>query len=204
MTNLSPPRSTRDILIEATARRLWGEDESELRILDICQETQLSTSVIYSHFGSRQGLIDASLLHIYRIVANAMVEQLEMAAEAAHERDSFADILYGLLTDPAREGIATRNRQMHLRISATALSRPSLRPRFLEIYEEIMEKLNAMYDGLVDKGLLSNELTGTQWGLFFEGQMLSRALHDLMSQWDNQADWIVAARRMMIGPDASK
>ncbi|HEY5104072.1 MAG TPA: hypothetical protein VII65_03410 [Acidimicrobiales bacterium] len=204
MTNSSPTRSTSEILIEATARRLWDEDESELRILDICQETKLSTSVIYGHFRSRQGLIDASLLHIYRIVADTMIEELTLAVDAARSTGSFVEVLYGLLTDPEREATITRHRQMHFRISATALSRPSLRRRFLEIYQEFMEKMNALYGGLVEQGLLSNALSGAQWALFFEGQLLSRAFHDLTSLWDNQDDWIAAARRMVGVPDTAQ
>jgi len=202
--NSSSSRSTSDILIEATARRLWDEDESELRILDICQETKLSTSVIYGNFRSRQGLIDAALLHIYRIVADAMVEQLTLAVEAARDSGSFADVLYGLLTNHEREEIVTRNRKMHFRISAAALARPSLRRRFIEIYQEITQKMNAIYSELVEEGLLSKELTGAQWSLFFEGQMLSRALRDLSSLWDLQDDWLAAARRMINSTDADK
>jgi len=203
VTNSNSRPSTSDILIEATVRRLWVEDESELRILDICQETNMSTSVIYGHFGSRQGLIDASLLHIYRGVAEAMIADLSAAADTARSSGSFADVLYALLTNPDHESLGTRNRQMHFRISATALSRPSLRERFLEIYQEFMEKITALYDGLVERGLLSNELSGAQWALFFEGQMLSRAFHDLTSLWDNQSDWLAAARRMVNIADAA-
>jgi AcrR family transcriptional regulator len=203
VANSSPGQSTSEILIAATARRLWDEDESELRILDICQETKLSTSVIYGHFRSRQGLIDASLLDIYRSVANSMLEQLTLAAEAAKTSNSFVDVLYAMLTDPEREATVTRQRQMHLRISATALSRPSIRRRFLEIYQEFKGRMIALYSGLVDQGLLSDELTGAQWALFFEGQMLSRAFHDLTSLWDNQDDWLAAARRIINVPDKS-
>ena len=75
MAETPPGPSTRDALIEATSRRLWTVDESELRILDICQETNLSTSVIYGHFRSRQGLIDASLLHLFAIVTDQIVDE---------------------------------------------------------------------------------------------------------------------------------
>lgn len=189
--------STREILIEATARRLWKEDESELRILDICQETNLSTSVIYGHFRSRQGLIDASLLHIFTIVTNEIVDDLILAAASDHPSGSFVDTLYELLTNPAYEASVTRQRQMFFRVSATALSRPSLRPGFLKLYDAFMEKVDAIYGELARRHLLSDELNGHQWALFFEGQMLSRAFHDLSSNWDNQVDWLTAAHRML-------
>ncbi len=184
-------------MIEATARQLWGVDESELRILEICQETNLSTSVIYGHFGSRQGLIDASLLHIFAIVTDQMVHNLTTIMSGEHPTGSFVDTLYELLTDPTHEAEVTSQRQMFLRVSATALSRPSIRPGFLELYDQFTKQMDAMYGELVRRRLLNDQLTGHQWAIFFEGQMLSRAFHDLSSNWDSQDDWLRAADRML-------
>src|ERR1700691_3379224 len=108
--------STREILIEATSRRLWDVDESELRILDICQETNLSTSVIYGHFRSRQGLIDASLLRLFTIVSDQIVENIATAASEAGDTCSFVDALYALLTNADHEDSVARTRQMFFRI----------------------------------------------------------------------------------------
>jgi AcrR family transcriptional regulator len=193
----SPEYSTRDVLIEATSRRLWNEDESELRILDICQETNLSTSVIYSHFRSRQGLIDASLLHIYAIVTDEIIDYTETAAARSHPTGSFVDTLYAMLIDPDHEARVTRQRQMFFRVSATALARPSIRPGFLELYDHYIERADAIYEDLLARGLLSDQLSGRQWTIFFEGQMLSRAFHDLSSNWDSQSDWLRGALRML-------
>ncbi len=192
--------STRDALIEATSRKLWTVDESELRILDICQETNLSTSVIYGHFRSRQGLIDASLLHLFSIVTDQIVENIASAAHDADETGSFVDALYALLTNPGHEETVALPRQMFFRIAATALSRASIRPGFLNLYHHFTERVDAIYDGLVHRGLLGSELTGHQWALCFEGQMLSRAFHDLSSNWDNQADWRRTTYRILSAP----
>jgi len=197
VTNSSHEYPTREILIEATSKRLWSADESELRILDICQETNLSTSVIYGHFRSRQGLIDASLLHIFTIVTKQMLENLELVAAGPHQSGSFVDTLYELLTNPDHQSQITSQRQMFLRVSASALSRPSIRPGFQKLYDEFMVQMDAQYDELVRRQLLSDQLTGHQWALFFEGQMLSRAFHDLSSKWDDQGDWNRAARRLL-------
>jgi AcrR family transcriptional regulator len=197
VSDSSNGHSTREILIEATARRLWDVDESELRILEICQETNLSTSVIYGHFGSRQGLVDAALMHNFAIVTDQMINNLTTVVSGAHPTGSFVDTLYDLLTDPAHQSEVTSQRQMFLRVSATALSRPSIRPGFLELYESFMKRMDAMYGELVARGLLNDQLNGHQWAIFMEGQMLSRAFHDLSSKWDNQGDWLRAADRML-------
>jgi AcrR family transcriptional regulator len=103
MVEIAREYSTRQLLIEATSRRLWQEDESDLRILDICKETNLSTSVIYGHFRSRQGLIDASLLHLFRLVTDEIVATLERAAAGPHPTGSSEGTLYELVTNSENE-----------------------------------------------------------------------------------------------------
>jgi AcrR family transcriptional regulator len=200
MAETQPHSSTRDMLIEATSRKLWNVDESELRILDICQETNLSTSVIYGHFRSRQGLIDASLLHLFAIVTDQIAHNIETASQEADGTNSFVDALFDLLTNPDLESSVAQPRQMFFRISATALSRPSIRPGFLELYHRFTARVDAIYDDLVRRGYLGSELTGHQWALCFEGQMLSRAFHDVSANWDNQVDWKRATRRILSTP----
>jgi len=184
-------------LLEATSRRLWTVDESELRILDICRETNLSTSVIYAHFGSRQGLIDASLLRVFGAVTDQIVANLTRAVVSPHPTGAFLDTLHEILTNPEHKLTITAQRQMFFRVSATALSRPSLRTGFLVLYDAFMIRVDELYDELVRRELLGSQLSGHQWAVFFEGQMLSRAFHDLSSEWDDQDDWNRAAKRMI-------
>jgi AcrR family transcriptional regulator len=188
--------STRELLIEATSRRLWQEDESDLRILDICKETNLSTSVIYGHFRSRQGLIDASLLHLFSLVADEIMATLERAAAGPHPTGSFIDTLQVLVNDPERAQSTVRQRQMFFRISATALSRSSIRPGFLRVYGEFSTRTEELYRSLIEEGLLGDYLSGHQWAMFFESQLMSRALHDLISPGCELDNWRHLATRL--------
>jgi AcrR family transcriptional regulator len=197
MVEIAHEYSTRQLLIEATSKRLWLEDESDLRILDICKETNLSTSVIYGHFRSRQGLIDASLLHLFQLVTDEIVATLERAAVGPHPSGSFADTLYELVSDPENERSIIRQRQMFFRVSATALSRASIRPGFLHLYNDFSRRADEIYSAIVDAGLLDRRLTGHQWALFFESQMVSRSFHDLISPWDDLDDWGFVANRLV-------
>lgn len=164
-------------------------DESDLRILDVCKETNVSTSVIYGHFGSRQGLIDASLLHLFGRVTDEVVIMLGRAAAGPHPTGSFVDTLYGLVSDPANEQSIVQCRQMYFRVSSTALSRRSLRAGYLKLYRDYWARLDDLYADLIERGLLGEHLSARQWGLFFESQMVSRAIHDLNSPWDELDDW---------------
>jgi AcrR family transcriptional regulator len=196
MAGIAHEYSTRELLIEATSRRLRHEDEADLRILDICKETNLSTGVIYGHFHSRQGLIDASLLHLFHLVTDDIIDTLHRAAAGPHPTGSFVDTLYEFLTNSEHGDSAVRQRQMFFRVSATALSRDSIRPGFLQLYSDFSRRADALYDGLVANGLLGSHLSGHQWAVFFESQMVSRAFHDLISPWDQLEDWWRVASRL--------
>jgi hypothetical protein len=102
-----------------------------------------------------------------------------------------------MLIDPDHEARVTSQRQMFFRVSATALARPSIRPGFLELYENYIERADAINRDLLARELLSDQLTSRQWTIFFEGQMLSRAFHDLSSNWDSQNDWLRGALQML-------
>lgn len=188
--------STRELLIEATAKRLWLEDESDLRILDICKETNLSTSVIYGHFRSRQGLIDASLLRLFTFVTEEIMRILQRTASGPHPTGSFVDTFQDLLSSPEHERAITQQRQMFFRVSATALSRASIRPGFLILYNEYTARVDDLFVSLVDEGLLGDRLSGHEWAVFFESLMLSRAFHDLLQPWDQLGDWVHIADRL--------
>jgi len=49
----------------------------------------------------------------------------------------------------------------------------------------------------VHRQLLNDDLNGHQWAIFFEARVLSRAFHDLSSNWDSQGDWLRAADQML-------
>ena len=189
--------STRGTLLEVTVRHLWQGDESELRVLDICHETHLSTSVIYGNFGSRQGLIDAAYLLIYEEVTESTVHRLERAAESARQTDCFVTALYQALCDPSSADQVARNRQMHLRVAAVALSRPNIRPGYLAIHHAFNERRDQIFQRLIDESLLNGHLSARQWALFFEGQMLSRALNGVAAEWGAHSDWEVVARHLV-------
>jgi hypothetical protein len=101
------------------------------------------------------------------------------------------------VTNSENEQSIIRQRQMFFRVSATALSRASIRPGFLHLYNDFSRRADEIYASIVDAGLLDARLTGHQWALFFESQMVSRAFHDLISPWDDLGDWAPVANRLV-------
>jgi len=57
---------SRQLVLNTAKRQLWEKADASLRISDLSFETGLSTTVIYTYFRSRQGLIDAAYIEIYK------------------------------------------------------------------------------------------------------------------------------------------
>lgn len=172
-------KTAHNALIEATVKRLLNSDESELRILDICEETGVSTSVLYAHFHSRQGLVDAAMLALYREISAAVLSQVHLAIDAAPAAGGFIPALFQLLGDPTHQEELRWVRSIHLRVCAAALSRSSLVRDVAELQNAFHDRLAQVLGRLMSEGLLSSNLSARQWAIFFEGQMLSQASQDV-------------------------
>jgi len=53
-------------VLSVTAQFLVDHSDAELRIADICTLAEMSSTVIYNYFESREGLLDATYLHMYK------------------------------------------------------------------------------------------------------------------------------------------
>jgi AcrR family transcriptional regulator len=118
--------STRRILLDATAARLANTDESELRIADICRDTGFSSSVIYSNFGSRQGLIDAAFLEMYDERSRRYIDLLRQNTATADSMSTLVAFYRVDGDDPIAANLK-EFRRIRLRVSTAALAREELR-----------------------------------------------------------------------------
>jgi len=190
--------ATRQRLIDAAAKRLWDADETELRIADICADTGLSSSTIYSNFRSRQGLIDATYLAMYADLVREYVELLRRGAVGATTLDSFL----GLVTDEAAEllGDAQREcRRIRLRVATAAVARPELRHAWIRVHEEHLERFTTLLEDLQARGLVGRRLTGRQLAVLLEGISFGRAFDEISLKPETSSSWADALRALFDG-----
>jgi len=76
----------------------------------------------------------------------------------------------------------------------TCVSRPNIRPAYLAIHNAFNERRDQIFQRLIDESLLNGDLNARQWAIFFEGQMLSRALNGVIAEWGVHSDWEIVAR----------
>jgi len=182
--------STRQTLIDATARRLGESDESELRIADICEDTGFSSSVIYSNFRSRQGLIDATFLSMYTEQVRRYVQLLREETKKADSLNSLLDFYRQGDTRPETQAQLERFRRIRLRVSTASLERPELQREFLLIQEEYLTSMAELIEEVQERGIFGRRLSARQLAVLLEGYSFARAFNDVSLHPETAESWM--------------
>ncbi len=180
--------SARALLLGAAIRRLIDGDEASIRVLDLSNEIAMSPSVIYSNFGSRQGLIDAAYLEIYRSVTAASYRIIDDVA-ASPDTNSLAT-----RWSPASDGEDHRQRQsmrrrVRLRVLAAALTRRRLLRDVTRERESYQGALTSLFADLQRRGVLVATLSAKQLAVVHEGLDLVRAIDETMPSPLSADEW---------------
>src|SRR5215218_352357 len=110
MRRVASPGTTRESLLEAALRLLEARGPGALRIRDLSEAVGKSTMGVYTHFGSKQGLLEQLYLHGFsrledrlRTVPSAGQARQELVAFALAYREFALDneALYGLMFERA-------------------------------------------------------------------------------------------------------
>src|SRR3954469_5891481 len=105
-----PSSATRDSLLEAALRLVEERGPGALRIRDLAEATGKSTMGVYTHFGSKQGLLEQLYLHGFsrledrlKAVSSVANSRQELLAFALAYREFALDneALYGLMFERA-------------------------------------------------------------------------------------------------------
>src|SRR6476619_4274629 len=110
MRRVPSPTTTRATLLEAALRLLEERGPGALRIRDLSEAVGKSTMGVYTHFGSKQGLLEQLYLYGFSRLEERL-EAVASARSAAHELLAFAlayrefaldnEALYGLMFERA-------------------------------------------------------------------------------------------------------
>ena len=110
MRRVPGPATTRETLLEAALRLLEERGPGALRIRDLAEAVGKSTMGVYTHFGSKQGLLEQLYLHGFSRLEDRL-EAVPSAGDARQELLAFAlayrefaldnEALYGLMFERA-------------------------------------------------------------------------------------------------------
>ena len=180
--------SARALLLGAAIRRLIDGDEASIRVLDVSNEISMSPSVIYSNFGSRQGLIDAAYLEIYRSVTAASYRDIDEIASSFDATALAARWSPGFDTEERLHRQAVR-RRVRLRVLAAAITRRRLQRDVVREREAYQASLTSMFADLQRRGVLVTTLSARQLAVVHEGLDLVRAIDETMPTPLSADEW---------------
>ncbi len=180
--------SARALLLGAAIRRLIDGDEASIRVLDVSNEISMSPSVIYSNFGSRQGLIDAAYLEIYRSVTAASYRVIDEIASSSDATALAARWSPGFDTEERLHRQAVR-RRVRLRVLAAAITRRRLQRDVVREREAYQASLTSMFADLQRRGVLVTTLSARQLAVVHEGLDLVRAIDETMPTPLSADEW---------------
>ncbi len=181
--------SPRSALLGAAIRRLIHDDETSIRVLQISGEIGMSPSVVYSNFGSRQGLVDAAYLQIFRSVTNASYATIDAIAATVDSAGAMAARWTPGAESEERLHRQSIRRRVRLRVVAASLTRRRLSREVNHERERYQQASTALFADLQRRSILPTSLSAKQLAVVHEGLNLIRAVDETMPSPLSADEW---------------
>ena len=196
-TMLKQPRSldNKQIVLDQSVELLIARQDNDFRIADVCEVSGLSSSVIYSYFRSREGLIDSTYAEIFKRVAAKAEGTLQNLFAAVTKADQVTGAFVETASNAEVRNAWASNRNLRLRVSAHAVSCPSFMKVFSPLALEHFQRVTELFEVLISKGIILSHHTAEECARSYEGLQLSWALHEGISNTDLTNEWVHIFRR---------
>lgn len=195
-----PPEAnpSRLALLDAAVAMVEALGPAGFKVDEVLIESGTSSSSLYHHFGSRQGLLVAAQDESYRRRARAEDRRHLEAGYAASTTAEFLDWVASqirrMVTDPGNVDA----RRTRLTVAAAALSSPELARQTTEVQERMFRVVAELYDHMKERGLINPDLDGMAYNLWLHGMVLGRTATELGSV-DAEA-WLSVAIPAALAP----
>jgi AcrR family transcriptional regulator len=164
------PSTTRETLLDAALRLLEERGPGSLRIRDLATAAEKSTMGVYTHFGSKQGLLEQLYLHGFRRLEDRL-NSVPTDGQGRQELLEFAlayrtfalenEALYGLMFERASPDFVPSDASRLAALSTFEM----LAARVAEWWPDLIEPAAAAHLlWATMHGLVSIELTHRRWG----------------------------------------
>jgi AcrR family transcriptional regulator len=172
---LHPTSDVARQMIDATVAIIDADGEAAVRVKDIVEAAGVQVPVLYRHFGSREGLVQAA--QVERLVRDidAQLDEVTAAIAQIDTIDEFrmmVDMILSSLADPARK----RVRFQRLSVLGSAYGRPALVAEVARLQALYLEATAALLRRPQELGWLAEDLNVDAFASWFAGQMLGRVM----------------------------
>ena len=182
-------RATIDALILEAAKAIAVSGESGIRIQELSKTTGVSIGSIYHHFGDRDGLIRATMVHQFAEQIRADVPRVKDFMEGIH---STAELKaqYDRMGKFAKNHFANQSALSRAAVLGHTIGRPKLLAELTEVQHELTESTTEVMQLLQDRGILKPDLNPRAAAVLMLGMLFGRAIAELDNDAVSEDDWI--------------
>ena len=198
MASARETNPSRRALLDATVAMLDERGVDGFTIDEALVASGTSSSSLYHHFGSRQGLLVAAQEESYRRAARGEDRRnLDGGLRATTTKeflDYVASQLKRIVTDPATRSV----RRSRLAAAALSLKSPELAAQTAAVQEKMFDAIADMFDDAQARGLINPRLDTRAYAAWFHGMTLGRTITEAGSI-DSEA-WLAVAIPAALAP----
>lgn len=176
-------------VLDETCRRLIDEDESLIRVPDICEATGVNYGSVYHHFGSREGLIDAAYHNMFYEYAEHDIEILRNITEGSETLTEFVAGMSGMAGTFSTGAARARRRALRIRIVAASLTRPELFEKISATQDQVTEALTKLVEHGQSRGWIRKDLTSQALSVMVQALLVGRILDDISGRPVTPEEW---------------
>lgn len=133
--------STKERILRLAIEALDTGGEASIRVKQIADDAGVSVTSLYHFYGSREGLVEAALVHRFDDGYRQGRAAMRHAAESAGSREDFAENLETLIRE-AFGPAYTAARRRRVNVAGSAMARPTLLAKINEAQREWFEELH--------------------------------------------------------------
>ena len=180
-------------LLTAAMDVLRTSSSEDLRIPDICKGCNTNSASAYYHFGSKEGLVTAAYIELYKQNRLPDVEGFELMAEVATSPKQIIDIFVDSITNPVSSQERKNSRNIRSRIYAAALVSPDLASELAGLQDEYLARNTRAMETFQRKGLANQSLSAHQFAVLLESLVVSRSINDTHANPESDESWAMIA-----------
>ena len=165
----------------------------ELRIPDICKECNTNPASAYYHFGSKDGLVTAAYIELYKENRLPDVEGFELMAQVATSAKDVILIFVDAITNPATSQERKNSRNIRARVYAASLVNPDLASELADLQGEYLARTTKAMEVFQRKGIANQSLSAHQFAVLLESLFVSRSINDTHANPESDESWAVIA-----------
>lgn len=189
---------SRQALLDTTVTMLEARGLDGFTVDEVLIDSGTSSSSLYHHFGSRQGLLNAAQEESYRrLLQGEDRRNLDGGLGATTTEEFLAYVaaqIERIVTDPANVSV----RRTRIEVAARSLASPELADQTNAVQEQLLTAVASMFEDARTRGLIDPGLDTRAYAAWFHGMTLGRTLTE-GSTVDTEA-WLAVAIPAALAP----